>query len=160
MNRLEKLENMASLKGIDIQKTVLPDKISGIYYHDRDSTLIALNSTLETQAEQACTLAEELGHLNTSCGDLLTDPNVPTVTIRQQEERAKRWAYKILVSIKKLIQAYEAGVRTRQELVNYLEITDDFLEKSISFYKEKYGIYMKHGNYFIYLDPFGIMKVL
>ena len=159
-NEYDKLEDEASSQDIHVVKINLTENISGLYYEDGEDKLIALNSCLQTQAEQACVLAEELGHYNTSYGNLLTDPSVDNTTIRQQETRAKRWAVKKLVSIKRIIQAYKSGCRSTYEMAEYLEVTEDFFRKSLQQYAEIYGKCKKRGVYIIYFDPPGVFKSL
>lgn len=151
----------AQKETIDIVTAVLPDNISGIYYCEGSSdTLIALSKCLRSQYEQTCVLAEELGHHYTSCGNLLTDSTVDTTIIRQQETRAKRWAYKRLIPLNKIIEAYEAGCQTLYGFAEHLEVTEDFLRRALKQYAATYGIYKKYGNYVIYFDPPAVLKLL
>lgn len=160
MNKLEKLENEAFAKNIDIKKADLPENISGIYYSDGSyNILIAINSSLKTRAEQTCIFAEELGHYYTSYGNLLLDPNVDRTLINQQETRAKRWAAKKLVPIRNIIEAFNNGSRSFYEMAEYLDVTVDFLHDVFHKYSEIYGRYKKKGSYVIYFDPPGVYKL-
>ena len=160
MDKKEQLEIEADEQRIDIQTTDLPANISGLYYSNGiDRKLIVLNNVLETRAEQACVLAEELGHYYTSCGDLLTNNKIDNIIIQQQELRAKRWAVKKLVSIKNIIEAYEAGCQSIHEFSEYLDITEDFFRKALRTYADMYGICKQKGNYIIYFDPPAVLKL-
>lgn len=77
---------------------------------------------------------------------------------RKLERRARAWAYKKLVPLDKLIQAFNEGIRSRYELAEYLEVTEKFLEDAINYYRQKYGLYHRIGDYYIYFEPFGIFK--
>jgi len=157
-NRYNQLEDEAASQDIHTAKIDLPENISGIYYDNRTDKLIALNSCLQTQTELACVLAEELGHYYTSCGNLLTDPSINNTVIRQQENRAKRWATKRLISIKSIIKAYEAGCCSIYEMAEYLEVTEEFLNSAFINYAAIYGKYKERGKYVIYFDPPGVLK--
>lgn len=88
MDKLECLENEAYEEGIDIvHYNFDSDQIKGLYMDG----VIALNQKLETTREKTCILAEELGHHETSFGNILDQ----TVTAnRKQEYKARIWAYK------------------------------------------------------------------
>ncbi len=161
MNKLEKLENEAFIKDIDIRKADLPENISGIYYnYGSHNTLIAINNSLKTNAEQACVFAEELGHYYTSCGNLLLDPDVHRVIIQQQETRAKRWAAQRLVPLRCIIKAFNNGCRSFYEMAEELDVTVEFLQDAFQKYSEIYGKFKKKGRYVIYFDPPGVYKSL
>ncbi len=161
MNKFEKLENEAFAEDIDIQKADLPENISGIYYKDGShNTLIAINSSLKTCAEQACVFAEELGHYYTSYGNLLLDPKVDITLINQQESRAKRWAARKLVPLRSIIKAFNNGCRSFYEMAEYLDVTVEFLQEAFHKYSEIYGKFKKKGRYIIYFDPPGVYKSL
>lgn len=159
MNKLKPLETEAQEQNIDIRSANLPTNISGLYYSNGTEKLIALNAALETQAEQACVLAEELGHHYTSCGNLLTDNEIDNTIIQQQELRAKRWATKRLVSIKNILNAYEHGCQSIHDFSEYLDVTEDFFRKSLKTYSEMYGPYKQRGKYTVYFDPPVILKL-
>lgn len=159
LNKVEQLIEECKELGINVIKHPLPDGIKGLYYDDIETeSIITIAPNIETKSEACCVLAEELGHYHTSCGNLLSNDTDNTI-IRQQETRAKRWAYKKLVPLNRLTDAYNSGVRDRYELAVYLDVTDEFLEVSLNYYKEKYGIYHILNNYIIYFDPFGIFKM-
>lgn len=161
MNTLEQLEDEVYKQDIVLQKADLPETVSGIYYNDGiNQPLIALNKSLTVQAQQTCVVAEELGHHYTSCGDLLTDPDIDNTIIRQQETRAKRWAVKKLVTIKSIIAAFESGCSNSCEMAEHLDVTEEFLRDAFKKYGEMYGKYKVKGKYVIYFDPPGILKKL
>jgi hypothetical protein len=160
LNKLEKLVIEAQAENIDIQHAELPANVSGLYDNDGiDDPLIVINALLKTQSEQACVMAEELGHHYTSCGNLLTDSTVDHTVIQQQELRAKRWATKKLVSIKAIIKAYDAGCQSLYEFSEYLEVTEDFFRKALNQYANMYGAYKQRGKYIIYFDPPAVLKL-
>ncbi|KUO75685.1 MAG: hypothetical protein APF77_04110 [Clostridia bacterium BRH_c25] len=162
LTKLELLQEEALQHDIKVTYASLPKRIKGLYCEDYDiSPIIALNKQyIENSKEEACIVAEELGHYYTSSGDLLDEAADMTV-VRKQEEKARRWAAKRIISLNDIIKGYEYGARTQQEFAEYLETTEDFLCWAIEYYRKKYGI-MKviDSIYIIYFEPFGIMRML
>lgn len=126
-------------------------KSKGLY----SDNVIWINEALPTIADKYSILAEELGHYHTTVGDILDQSSLYN---RQQELRARSWAYKKLVPLSKIIQAHKEGIKNRYELAQYLEITEDFLENAIKRYKEKYGVTVNYENYTICFEPLGVME--
>lgn len=146
----ERLLNECTQCGIDVHEMDLATK--GLYCDN----VIAISKRIATTAEKACVLAEELGHYYTSSGNILDQSKVEN---RKQEKKARRWAYENLVGIIKIIEAYKAGCRNRYELAEFLEVTEEFLEEAITYYKEKYGMYYQIDNYIIYFEPLGVFEL-
>lgn len=106
-----------------------------------------------TEVEKACTLAEEIGHYETSSGDIL---DYSTINSKKQERKARLWASERLIDFGDFIKASAAGIRNRYELAEYLNVTEEFLQESLDLWKEKYGNYIEYKNYLIVLDPLGV----
>ena len=81
-------------------------------------------------------LAEELGHFETSSGDIL-DQSDPLN--RKQEQLARLRAYDIMINLDGLIRCYERGCRNLYEMAEYLEVTEEFLKDALQRYREHYG---------------------
>lgn len=118
---------------------------------------IALNHAIETRAEKACVLAEELGHYHATCGNILDQSKAEN---RKQERKARAWAYERLVNFHGLIEASKCGIKNKYELAEFFGVTEWFLEQAIQYYKEKYGMFLKLGYYIIYFEPLGVLKLL
>ena len=87
MNTYEKLQDKACKDGIDvIDYPFNSNRIDGLYC---DGT-IAIRKDIETSAEKACVLAEELGHYYTSHGNII---NMNDVKSRKQERQAREWGF-------------------------------------------------------------------
>ncbi|MGN7327913.1 ImmA/IrrE family metallo-endopeptidase [Bacillus pumilus] len=140
----------ATASGIDVYEKVLSLKTKGLY----GDNVIWINQTLSS-VEKTCTLAEELGHHFTTYGNILDQSKLIN---RKQELRAREWGYKFLFPLEKLIEAQKIGIRSRFELADYLNVTEQFLEDSLKRYKEKYGLYKKIGKFTICFDPLGIVE--
>lgn len=111
---------------------------------------IAIRKDIETSAEKACVLAEELGHYHTTVGDI-TD--LSDSQNRKQERQARLWGYNKLIGLTGIIQAFRAGCHSRHETAEYLGVTEQFLQECIDCYTEKYGEYAKIDNYIIFFIP-------
>ncbi len=118
---------------------------------------IAIRKDIPTQTEKSCVLAEELGHHYTSSGDIL---NQNIIANRKQEFRARVYGYNLLIGLRGIIQAYEAGCRNLYEMAECLEVTEEYLKEALECYRKKYGIFVTLDNYAIYFEPtLGVMKL-
>lgn len=118
---------------------------------------IAIRKDIPTQTEKSCVLAEELGHHYTSSGDIL---NQNIVANRKQEFRARIYGYNLLIGLRGIIQAYEAGCRNLYEMAEYLEVTEEYLKEALECYRKKHGTFTTLDNYAIYFEPtLGVMKL-
>lgn len=118
---------------------------------------IAIRKDIPTQTEKSCVLAEELGHHYTSSGDIL---NQNIIANRKQEFRARVYGYNLLIGLRGIIQAYEAGCRNLYEMAEYLEVTEEYLKEALECYRKKHGTFATLDNYAIYFEPtLGVMKL-
>lgn len=111
---------------------------------------IGISLKLSTDKDKACVLAEELGHYYTTYGNILDQSKVPN---RKQELRARRWGYEKLITLSNLISAFEHGARTKYEISEFLNVTEEFFNETLSHYRMKYGTYCQVGQYLIYFEP-------
>ncbi|AVP54490.1 hypothetical protein OR62_05375 [Clostridium tetani] len=143
----EAFNNDIMVKEIDLKTK------DGLCYGNR----IAINKKLTTNREKSCILAEELGHFYTTVGDITDQSKIVNL---KQEVRARRWSYEKLIGIIDLVNAYNNGARDKYTLADYLNVTEEFLEEAINYYKTKYGLYYEIDNYLIYFEPtLGVMKI-
>lgn len=117
---------------------------------------IAIRKSISTTAEKSCVLAEELGHYYTSTGNIL-DQSV--VENRKQEQRARLWAYRKMVTLEKIMNACEAGCRNRYELAEYLDVTEEFLQEALDKYHSIYGVAVQVGDYLMMFEPLNVYRV-
>ena len=140
-------------KDVRVKEKPLKYGFKGLYKNGK----VIIDSNIETSCEKACIFAEELGHHFTSHGDIINQNDISNI---KQELRARAWAYERLVGIVDLINAYRHGVKDKYELAEFLEVTIEFLEEAIEYYRGKYGTCYKIDNYIIYFTPtFGIMEI-
>lgn len=155
MNKLEKLEQEAFDDKVRVHNFYLGEENLKGFYTDGN---VAINISVNNNAERTCVLAEELGHHHTSVGNIL---DMSDSGNRKQERQARLWAYNKQIGLNGLIDAYERGCRSRHEIAEYLEVTEDFLQEAIECYRDKYGIGAVIDNYYIMLIPnLQIMKLI
>lgn len=146
MNSYEHLQEEACKDGVDvIDYPFESNRLRGLYC---DGT-VAIRQNMTT-AEKSCVLAEELGHHHTTSGNIL---NQADVSNRKQEHLARLWAYNRRIGLSGIIQGYKAHCRSRYELAEYLEVSEDFLQEALECYREKYGVYTELDGYVIYFEP-------
>ena len=104
-------------------------------------------------------LSEELGHFETSVGDIL---DMNSVSNRKQELKARAWAYDKLINLQGFINAFEHNCTNLYETAEFLEVTEEFLIEAIQLYQTKYGQYASVDNYTIFFNypNIGIIKKL
>nr|WP_326850322.1 ImmA/IrrE family metallo-endopeptidase [Bacillus atrophaeus] len=129
----------------------MPSRLKGLY----SSGIIWINKK-QSLIEKGCTIAEELGHHFTSYGDIL---DLKELESRKQEKRARNWAYKKLVPLTKIIEAQKAGIRSRYELAEFLNVTEHFLEEALKRYIEEYGLYKELNGLTVCFQPLGVIEM-
>jgi hypothetical protein len=119
--------------------------LSGICKNNK----IAIEKTLNLR-EKNCILSEELGHYCTTYGNIIDQTDIKNI---QQEKKARNWGYEKLVGIVDLINCFNKGIRSKHEIAEYLDVTEEFLGQAIQHYREKYGICYEIDNYLVYFEP-------
>lgn len=144
----ENLLSYAEHEGIIVEEFDFDsNKIKGLY----SDGVIGIKKDITT-CEKRCTIVEELGHYFTSVGDIIDQTNINN---RKQERKARKWGYCKLVHIEGLVEACKQGCRNSHEIAEYLEVTEEFLQDALHYFKSKYGAYYTVGQYTIYFNDFG-----
>lgn len=112
--------------------------------------VIALSENIKTETEKKCVLAEELGHHYTAVGNILDQSSAAN---RKQEMRGRILAYNRLVGLRGIIDAYNHHCQGTAEAAEYLGVTEEFLNDTLIYYKNKYGMYATVDNYAIIFEP-------
>lgn len=108
--------------------------------------------------DKGCVMAEELGHHNTSVGDILDQDDVSN---RRQELRARQWGYGRVIPLYHFIDAYRAKISGRYDLANYFGVTEEFLQATVDRYRDKYGLHkILDDRYIVLFDPIDVMEVI
>lgn len=154
MNPYEKLQDKACEDGVDvIDYPFESNNIKGLHCDG----VVAIRKDM-TIPEKTCALAEELGHHETSVGNIL---DMTSAANRKQERQARLWAYNKQIGLIGLVRAFEHGCQNRFEIAEYLEVTEEFLEECIECYRSKYGICKRVDNYVVYFIPqLSVMKLI
>ena len=80
---------------------------------------------------KACVLAEEVGHYETSSGDILDQTDTGN---RKQELTARKWAYNKVVPEEKISEAISAGYTEVWEIADHLDVDEKFLIEALKYY--------------------------
>ena len=119
---------------------------------------IAIRNTIDTTKEKACALAEEIGHHETTVGDILDQTNSWN---RKQERQARVEAYNTTIGLIGIIEAFENDCRNKYEMAEYLDVTESFLTEALKVYEQIYGCHTMIGNYLIQFIPnLGVAKLI
>lgn len=154
MNKTEELIEEAEAHGAEvIDWKFQTDRVKGLYADG----VIAMSKDIDTSAERACVLAEELGHHLTASGGIIDQTDTSS---RKQELKGRIWAYNRLIGLTGIINAYRAGCRNRYEISQNLEVTENMLQEAIDYYRGRYGLFTQLDNYVIYFEPLGVMEII
>lgn len=129
----------------------IPKGLAGLYTDN-----MILIDKYRGRYEKHCVLAEEIGHHETTHGDI-TD--LKSVRNRKLELIARRWGYEKIVSLDNLIECHEMGYKSLEEVCTHLEITATYLKTSVDHYSSRHGISTIHNGYQISFDPLFIRRV-
>lgn len=150
MTKYEKLSIKAQSQALKVVEVDL--EANDGFYCDG---YIFINKSLNDK-EKYCVLAEELGHYETTYGNILDQNNINNV---KQELKARRWGYKHIVTLEGIIEAFENNCLNEYEMAEYLGVTDEYFKECIEDYKRQYGLSCKLGKYYIVFEPrLGIYK--
>ena len=154
MNKTEELIEEAKVHGAEvIDWKFQTGRVKGLYCDG----VIAMSKDIDTSAERACVLAEELGHHLTASGGIIDQTDTSS---RKQELKGRIWAYNRLIGLTGIINAYRAGCRNRYEISQNLEVTENMLQEAIDYYRGRYGLFTQLDNYVIYFEPLGVMEII
>lgn len=111
---------------------------------------IGIRKSIETSAQKADVLAEEIAHHQYNVGNIL-DQSV--TENRKQEHHARGHAYDDRFGLPGIINAYNEGCRTKFEISEYLGVSEGFFEEAVQYYINKYGESVAHQGYLITFIP-------
>lgn len=153
MNKYEILLDEANDKGLIVKEKSLQSSNGRI-----KGNRIAIRKDLKTTAEKACVLAEELGHYETTVGDIL---EMSSSWNRKQERQARLNGYNRMIGVFGIIRAYEAGCQAQHEIADFLNVTEEYLLECIECYRDKYGEMRSINNYIVYFIPnLAVIKIV
>lgn len=130
------IENKYSIE----YKKDMPDKLDGLCV----GRTIFINANKPAQI-QAQALAEEFAHQETSIGNII---NLNALENSKQECKARRISYESIIPLKSLIKAYWQSTN-EYELADNLDVTNEFLEDALNYYKSKFDGVIEFDNQLI-----------
>lgn len=148
----EELLSTAESKGLIVKEKPLK------YNNGRiKENRIAIRKDMTT-TEKACVLAEELGHHETSVGNII---DMSVSWNRKQERQARLNGYNRMIGLMGIVKAYEKGCQNQYEIAKFLNVTEEYLLECIECYRDKYGTMKSIDNYTIYFIPhLAVMKII
>lgn len=156
MNIYEKLLDYAQSQGLCVKENhnFRDTSLDGFIYDD----VIALSNRLETQADRACILAEEIAHFKVNAGDI---SNLNIQINRNREERARREATAFILPFMDIVRAV---ISLRDDATYYnvakeLGVTESFLKESIAIYSRQFSGSFDYLGYHITISPFRVREI-
>ncbi|QAR35233.1 ImmA/IrrE family metallo-endopeptidase [Latilactobacillus curvatus] len=140
MNRLDAIAASVEEKYSIEYKRDMPDKLDGLCV----GRMILINANKPAQI-QAQALVEELAHQETTIGNIVGQGSIAE---KKQEYKARRIAYESVVPLNSLIESYWRSTN-EYELADNLDVTKEFLEETLNYYRVKYGTVMEVDNQLI-----------
>lgn len=92
--------------------------------------VVWLNKDLNS-ADKLSIVAEEIGHYETSSGDILDQTNISNV---KQERNARKWAYEKVITLPEILSAFRKGHKEIYDLAELFEVTEDFMRGCLKHY--------------------------
>lgn len=120
------------------------------YYSD-DCILLSKESTFSKKAE---ILAEEIGHHDTTAGNIVDQGTVSDI---KQEKRARIKGYSYILPTSKIVKALLNCCISLHDMSEYLGVSEKYICESLDYYKSKYGLYYKCNDYTLFFEPLGVM---
>ena len=145
MNTYERLLDEASNEGLIVKEKPLKHTDGRI-----KGRKVAIRESINTTAEKACVLAEELGHYYTSHGRLF---DMSALENCKQELKARAHGYDKLVGLYGIITAHKANCQNVHEAAELLDVTEEYFRECIDYYRKKYGTHIEVDNYVIFFIP-------
>ena len=135
----------ANEKGLEIVEKYFKSDAKGLCKGNK----IGIRKDLSSN-EKACVLAEEIGHYETTVGNIIDQENVEN---RKQEKKARRWAVDRMLSIEEIFEATEHPCNNLYEVAEFLGVTEEFLLEALELFKKRYGhSYTYNGKTIIFCD--------
>lgn len=118
---------------------------------------IAIDTNIQTDAEKACILREEIAHYKTTVGDISDQTKIEN---RKKELIARRYGYKFILDPLDIVYAMKLGCSNIYEIADFYELTIEEFTNIIDNFKKQYGIGKRFDEYFIAFEPtFAFIKM-
>lgn len=137
MKKIQELYNYADSKNIQIKTFTDKEKqLNGACLYDTKKCNIYLNTAIETEVEEKCVLAEEIGHYETGIRKTkLNDNDEQSYLLRSINEfRAKKWAVGKLIPFERF-KRFLGSNYSKFEVANELGVTEEILDVACFVYE-------------------------
>jgi len=152
MTAYEKLLHEAHSLGLIVKEVNLITR-KGRCFGNR----IAIDKNIQTDAEKACILREEIAHYKTTVGDISDQTKIEN---RKKELIARRYGYKFILGPLNIVYAMKCGCSTIYEIADFYELTIEEMTNIMDDFKKQYGIGKRFDKYFIAFEPtFAFVKM-
>lgn len=132
MMELSKLYLLAEEENIEVDCFDLKKRDALSIMDDDETCYIAINPyKLHSSAEERTKLAHELGHCITGS---FYNVHASVEHRQRHENRADKWATKLLIPVDELDAAVATGCREIWELAEYFGVTEQFMRKAVCYY--------------------------
>ena len=109
---------------LEVSEISMP--FEGLYYDGK----VWIKKDLSSN-KKACILAEEIGHHETTVGNILDQSQIGNM---KQEYIARKWAYKKLLPLSSIRKAVSFGHTEIYSMAEYLGVCEEFLADCIKYY--------------------------
>ncbi|MDW4259485.1 MULTISPECIES: hypothetical protein [Staphylococcus] len=163
MQLREELSDKYSKVALEIDYD-MPNKVGGYYTRDEidPDGLITITGKANHYIQNEI-IAEELGHHETSYGNILgayTKSTCKHVEDLKQELKARRLGFKLAVPLEKLIKCYKQGIwGDLYEMCLTMQIDRSYFHAAIEDYKKQFGNYVNYEGYHIQFEPLEIKQI-
>lgn len=137
MINLNNLYTLTEKENIKVKKEKFKEfEANGLCLYNTRKCNIYLNKNIETETEEKCVLAEEIGHYKTGIDFnlLSTDEKYNEITRSINEFRAKKWAVNELIPFS-TFKSFLGTNKSKLDIANELEVTEELVELACNIYE-------------------------
>ena len=145
MTGYEMLLDVAQDKGLTVTEVPL------VFYDGLiKNRKIGIRKNIETSAEKADVLAEEISHADLTVGNILDQTICAN---RKQEYKARMKSYDMRIGLDGIVKVVEMGCENAHEAAECLGVGEKFFNEALEHYHEKYGTCVQYRDYTIIFEP-------
>lgn len=147
MTSYERQITKAQLKGLDVKEKMLKSDAAALISGKK----IAVNKKKKmSECEKAWAVTEEIGHFETSVGDII---DITDMGNCKQERQARLWTYNDRIGLMGIIKAARHHCAGSFEIAEFLDVPEERLIEAVEEYRGIYGRSIALDNYMIRFEP-------
>lgn len=150
MTKLELLEERAAQAHVQLIACPMPQSLCAAYVRSREKCVIGVAQGLP-RPEATAAVGEQLGHHFAQGTNLL---EAPTEEAGRQRRAAAKWAYRQLLPLDELGEAYLLFDANPFSMAEHLDVPVRFLDNAVAAYRERYGVCACTGRYTFRFIPY------